>query len=123
MWQRGLTLLFAILLAACGDDATPAADEPDAQVGPTWTSFAANFLETYCHECHGPGDNLRDFSLLDMVRSEAAAIRCGVAPASAQLADCQGLPAAEQFPIGGGPKPTEQERAMLVQWIDDGAPE
>jgi len=114
-----------IMLAqgACGsDDTDTAADATvatpiDASTQDTWTSFASGFFETYCFECHGPGDSLRDYSLLPMVESETAKIRCGVSADS--LAGCS-IPA-RQFPIGSGPKPTDEERLRLVQWIEDGA--
>tara|TARA_R110002096_G_scaffold436100_2_gene667794 strand:+ start:46081 stop:46542 length:462 start_codon:yes stop_codon:yes gene_type:complete len=118
---------FAMVLilaqGACGsDDTDTAADATvatpvDASTQDTWTSFASGFFEAYCSECHGPGDALRDYSLLPMVESEAAKIRCGVSADS--LAGCS-IPA-RQFPIGSGPKPTDEERLRLVQWIEDGA--
>jgi hypothetical protein len=118
--NRALALLLTALLAAgaCGgggddDDiaVTPdaAADTPDAPPPPTWTNFAQSFFEVYCHACHGPGDALRDYSLLAEVQAEATAIRAGVDSG--------------QFPIGTGPKPSRDERDRLILWIDGGLPE
>jgi hypothetical protein len=119
--NRALALLLTALLAAgaCGgggddDDiaVTPdaAADTPDAPTPPpTWTNFAQSFFEVYCHACHGPGDALRDYSLLAEVQAEATAIRAGVDSG--------------QFPIGTGPKPSRDERDRLILWIDGGLPE
>jgi mono/diheme cytochrome c family protein len=81
----------------------------DADTGPTWTSFAADYFETYCLQCHGPGDVLRDYSDLAMVRAESARIRSGTASG--------------QFPIGSGPFPSDEQRDLLVAWIDAGTPE
>ena len=90
--------------------------------GPTWESFAAGFFETYCWECHGPGDALRDYSMLSAVMMEATTIRCGTAPVGAMLSGCEGEPPAGQFPIGDN-LPTDDERTTLVEWIDAGLPE
>ena len=113
--RRRHVLLLVLALAACGgedDGGGGAADAPGAAgdaAAPTWTSFARGFFETYCFECHGPGDALRDFSLLEMVRAEATTIRAGIESG--------------QFPIGDGPFPTSEERARLIAWIDSGTPE
>ena len=120
-----LAMLILLAIAACESDDTEAA--ADAAVAPqidaadqdTWTSFASGFFESYCQECHGPGDSLRDYSLLPTVHSETAKIRCGVSADS--LTGCT-IPA-RQFPIGAGPTPTDDERMRLVKWIEDGARE
>ncbi len=121
-------LLLALLLAAgCSgdDDGSPAADAAgsvDAAAAVTWSGFASGFFETYCTACHGPGDALRDYSQLEMVRAEANTIRCGVAPEA--VSGCEGAGVAPgQFPVGGGPKPSDAERWDIVSWIDDGTPE
>lgn len=115
----GLVLIL-MSLASCGDDASMSSADAgpvDAVPPPTWTNFASGFMETYCHACHGPGDALRDYSQLSMVRAEMDKIRCGVSPTA--LPGCT-IPA-RQFPVGNGPKPSDDERNALVQWIDDGA--
>ncbi len=126
--KQVLILVFAVLAAntACGDDSAPGAADAasidaatDAAVPPTWTNFAESFMETYCQACHGPGDALRDYALLSMVRAEMDKIRCGVSPIA--LPNCT-IPA-KQFPVGNGPMPDDTARNRLVQWIDDGAPE
>jgi hypothetical protein len=58
--------------------------------------------------------------MLAEVKQEAAAIRCGVSPVL--LPNCEGQPSPGQFPVGGGPKPSDMEREALVQWIDAGLP-
>ncbi len=116
-------LVTALAVAACGDDessagqadATPSVDAPPAAL--SWTNFASQFFQTYCQACHGPGDASRDYSLLADVRAELEDIKCGVSPT--MLPNC--VVPAGQFPVGTGPKPSEQERNQLVQWIDEGA--
>lgn len=109
----------ALVSSACGGDrgdddgsgvaADAMAGSIDAQSSPTWESFAEGFFETYCWACHGPGDPLRDYSQLSMVRAEMSVISAGID--------------SEQFPIGDGPMPTRDERDRLIQWIEAGAPE
>src|SRR5262245_64356438 len=86
----------------------------------TWTNYAYGFFEMYCFECHGPGDQLRDYSMFSAVQAESATIRCGVAPTL--LSGCSGSPAPNQFPISNAtnsnPKPNAAERDRLVAWID-----
>jgi hypothetical protein len=92
--------------------------------GDTWDNYAMGFFETYCWECHGAGDPLRDYTLLSAVMAESASIRCGVTPTA--LSDCTGFPPPSQFPIdnatASNPKPSDPERTRLVQWIEAGAP-
>lgn len=104
--------------------ATQASSGTGAQAD-TWTNFASAFITTYCHECHGPGDASRDYSLLATVIDESAEIRCGVA--ATRPPDCTGFPPPKQFPVSNGtndnPKPTDAERDRLVAWIEAGLPE
>jgi len=115
-------LLLLVALWSCGDDgqssqadATPTSS--DAATADTWTNFAEQFFVTYCQDCHGPGDTLRDYSVLSMVKAEQDKIRCGVSATT--LANC--TISAGMFPVGSGPKPDAAARARLVKWIDDGA--
>nr|MCH9684350.1 hypothetical protein [Deltaproteobacteria bacterium] len=111
------------------DTGTTAADSTGAEssgtgaAAPTWNNFAMGFMETYCWECHGPGDPLRDYSELAMVMAEANGIRCGTAAVGSMLEGCQGKAPAGQFPVGNGAVPSDEERTMLVEWIDAGLPE
>lgn len=107
--------------SSAGDDTSGSGSDTGA-AAPTWDGFASGFFETYCWECHGPGDALRDYSTLAGVMAESNAIRCGTAPAGANLDGCEGEPPEEQFPVGAT-IPTADERAMLVAWIDAGLPE
>jgi hypothetical protein len=116
------SICLAILMTcACAEDSGPGAADAgpvaDATDAPTWTNFAAEFLDSYCGACHGAGDALRDYTVLAMVRAEAGKIRCGVSPTTLPACSI----AAGMFPIGSGPKPTDEERLELVRWIDEGA--
>ena len=120
----GAAALLFVLSTACGSTDQVSADAGesasiDAMQQDRWSTFAADFFEVYCHECHGPGDSLRDYSLLTTVTSERDKIRCGVSPSS--LSGC--TISARQFPVGSGPKPTDEDRMRLVEWLDSGAPE
>ncbi|MEM7156013.1 MAG: hypothetical protein AAF799_24385 [Myxococcota bacterium] len=106
------------------DGSSTAADSSGetGAAAPTWDNFAESFFESYCWECHGAGDALRDYTMLSVVESEAASIRCGTAPVGSMLDNCAGEPPAGQFPVGAT-LPTDEERQMLVDWIDAGLPE
>jgi hypothetical protein len=104
-----------------GDSTGDSSGESTGAAAPTWAGFGAAFFETYCWECHGPGDALRDYSVLENVMAESASIRCGTSSPSNPAPDCAGEPPAGQFPIGDN-LPTDEERDMLVEWIDAGLP-
>ena len=96
--------------------ASDSGETTDAGVGDTWASFAMEFFVTYCVECHSGG--ARDYTAIDDVMRDQATIRCGVSPYA--LAGCGSFPPPSQFPVGGGPFPTDDERRRLVAWIDAG---
>jgi hypothetical protein len=102
---------------------------PDGGAGmaETWDSFAKGFFATYCVSCHNDdkkGDATRDYHLMANVVKEKAEIACGVSKGQADWSKrgCTAFPPARQFPVGGGPKPTDAERDRLVRWIDSGTP-
>jgi len=118
-------LALLLVLGGCtgapdGEDSPDAAvaSTPDASAQDTWASYAEGFFEVYCHNCHGPGDALRDYSIQASVVGEQDKIRCGVSPVA--IAGCA-IPA-RQFPIGNGAMPNDTERSRLVRWIEQGAP-
>jgi len=130
--MRHVTIVFLAvfaLTAGCGgdDDGGGGSSAPDAAVASaadaapstTWTSFGKGFMETYCGACHGAGDSLRDYSLLSEVVREQGKIRCGVSPVALDGCSIR----SKQFPIGNGPKPSDELRQQLVDWIDQGAAE
>lgn len=99
------------------DGATPGEDT--GQVADAWDNFAAPFFATYCVACHDTSP--KDFTVYADVVAFAVESRCGIA--SGEVEGCgPGLPAPGQFPPGAGPKPTPEERARLVSWIDAGLP-
>lgn len=104
--------------ATMEDAATPPGDAGPPS-GDTWASFAEAFFATYCTECHDATP--RDYRTIDGVRTDAATIACGVTATA--RAGCGSFPPPRQFPIGTGPRPTDDERARLVAWIDAGMPE
>ncbi len=88
--------------------------------GTTWGNFAQNYFSTYCVSCHNPlGQASADFRSLAVVQMRLNAIRCGTNPT--QLDGCVGEHAPGWFPVGNGPKPTDEERLKLVEWIESGA--
>ena len=105
-----------------GSDSGSGSSGDTGAAAPTWDNFASEFMETYCWECHGPGDTLRDYSVLAMVMAESNSIRCGTAPVRLKLKGCEGEPSAEQFPVGAN-LPGDDQRTRLVEWIDAGMPE
>lgn len=116
---------FLLLLAACGSSPqtmmmTPSPDLAAHQY--TWTSDAQMFFTKYCVSCHNPTGqaSVQDFNQYSQVMANAPTIRCGVAPA--MQSGCGATPAPKQFPIGTGPKPTDDERSAIVAWIDAGLP-
>jgi hypothetical protein len=149
--KNGITALaIALAINACGDDASrPGADagardgsssdasaDPDAgtlvvdaggtttdagtdaPAADTWMTFAEGFFATYCTECHSGGT--RDYRTIDDVMRDTATIRCGVSPDA--LSGCGSFPPPSQFPVGTGPRPSDEERQRLVAWIDAGLP-
>jgi hypothetical protein len=89
----------------------------------TWDNFAEAFFSDYCVACHNDdnsGDATRDYHTEAVVMAESLAIACGVAKSDdvrTELGCTSQDPVANQFPAGGGPKPTEEERDRLVAWI------
>jgi hypothetical protein len=138
--HRCLIALFAAGLAACSSSAPPTPPPTPDDLGPppdltsapatadlqqlTWTNYAAGFFTHYCTSCHNPSGqaNAQDFNQYDQVVANAATIRCGVTPRGMPQSGCGLNPAAGQFPIGTGPKPTDAERLAIVAWIDAGTP-
>jgi hypothetical protein len=121
-----------LTVAACGSSGGGGSDGPSftpadfaLPVTPdTWTDFANAFFSTYCDSCHTPGGQAaqQNFQMYSVVLANAATIRCGVAPAGQTQSGCGPDPAAGQFPIGNGPKPSAAERLRLIAWIDAGTP-
>jgi hypothetical protein len=93
----------------------------------TWDSYAKGFFQTFCVSCHNDdhtGVATRDYHVMANVVNEKAKIACGVSKSQADWSKrgCTGFPPAHQFPVGGGPKPTDAERDRVILWIDSGTP-
>lgn len=111
--------IWVLLAGACSSSTSTTTDAPSD----TWASYASGFFVTYCNSCHSAADTTgRDFSMQAIVNTNAAEIRCGVAVAQDPSWGCAASPAAKQFPIGTGPKPSDAERTRLVAWITAGTP-
>src|SRR5262245_9079899 len=119
--NRPILACAALLFVACGsstsspdaaggggvDAATTTPDAPttppDAPTAPdTWTNYAKGFVDMFCVHCHSPGQSgyrmgQLDFRSYDIVKANAAEIRCGTA--ATLLPGCSGFPPPKQFPI------------------------
>jgi uncharacterized membrane protein len=100
-----------VLLAACGNDVDPSCQTSRL----TYENFGAVFLENWCNGCHSDGlpYGMRqtapldvNFDTLDEVRAQSFAIVRTTA-------------IARTMPPEGGP--TEDERALLAEWMQCGA--
>lgn len=100
------------------------ASVPDGGEGAdTWSTYAERFFMTYCTACHDAQDPTgRDYTQQAIVAKDRSVMRCGVAAMQDPSWNCAASPAARQFPIGSGPKPSDAERARIVAWIDAGEP-
>lgn len=93
--------------------ATPT-DDDDSSGDLTWTGFAKDFSERYCLECHtDPPINDADGSLetYDDWVNEAKSIK-------SEVVTFNNMPPEEASAF-----PTDEERALLGEWIDAGLPE
>ena len=86
-------------------------------------------LANHCWSCHGPDEHSREAGLRLDVRSAALAERDGVsaivagnAAASAMVGRIHATDEAQMPPASFGKPLTAEQRALLVRWIDAGAP-
>jgi hypothetical protein len=101
-----------------------------------WDGWAGGFVNDYCVQCHNPtascfgsgchlpGDpRTPDFQAKTTVVQDALQIRCGICVNQDPDWDC-GTTAPKTFPVtnGGNPLPTDEQRGLLVGWIDAGCP-
>ena len=101
-------------------------DEGDLELARAVQPILAN----HCWSCHGPDEHSREAGLRLDVRSEAlaarngsaAAIVAGDAAASAMVARIHATDEAQMPPESFGKPLTGQQRALLIRWIDAGAP-
>ena len=128
---RAALLLGFLVAAGCGGSgdepgAPDAAPDDGAALDAsslTYAAFAQPFFASYCTSCHQAGGAAHDLTTYAAVAADNGAIRCGVATSEVSGCASSSLPAPRQFPIGGGPFPTDGERDQLVAWIDLGLPQ
>jgi hypothetical protein len=109
--------------------------DPDGGVV-AWDGWAGEFITDYCVSCHSPsascfasgchtpGDpRTPDFRQKAYIVANSPMIRCGIAVTQQPDWDC-GATAPESFPLpnAGDPIPTDEQRGLLVGWIDAGCP-
>ena len=132
-------LIFCALLAGCSP--SPQGKEvvllpfPDDAGEVTWDGWAGAFVRDYCTECHqpsapcggngchAPGDPaLWDFHDKTAFTDRADIIKCGIATTQDPSWNC-GSTSPKKFPIiGDNPLPVDEQRAIMVDWIDAGCP-
>ncbi len=130
--------IFAIAVCACSpppEKEVVLLPYPDDAAAVTWDGWAGAFVRDYCVECHQPsapcggsgchatGDPaLWDFHDKTQVTSRAETIRCGVAVTQDPSWNCSGT-SAKKFPVvGDTPFPTDEQRGIVVDWIEAGCP-
>ncbi len=99
-----------------------------------WDGWAGTFVEDYCVSCHNPAapclgsechavGELPDFHVRAQVVALAPIIRCGISVNQDPSWSCGSTPA-EEFPKNGGsnPFPTDEQRGIVVGWVDAGCP-
>jgi hypothetical protein len=99
-----------------------------------WDGWAGTFVQDYCVQCHNPSASctgngchatgeLPDFRDQAAIVSFASMIRCGISVEQDPSWGCGGTPP-EAFPLNGGsnPFPTDEQRGLVVAWIDAGCP-
>lgn len=125
----GIGIATILITAACASctpdsplppDALDAAREIDCGQS-TYENFGARFFHDYCLHCHNEqlvGDAMRfdaptgiNFNSLDQVRGFQRRIRL--------RAGEQGDMPPRLLPV---PRPSEEERKLLIRWLDCGAP-
>jgi hypothetical protein len=101
-----------------------------------WDGWAGDFVTAYCVQCHSPtapcfgsgchsqGDpRTPSFEQKSAVVTLAPTIQCGISVTQSASWSC-GATAPETFPIytGDNPLPTDEQRELVVGWIEAGCP-
>jgi len=101
-----------------------------------WDGWAGGFVNDYCVQCHNPGGpcfgsgchspgdpRTPDFQEKPAVVALAPVIQCGVSVDQEPIWDCGSI-APETFPVSNGqnPMPTDEQRGLMVGWIEAGCP-
>jgi len=105
-------LLGTLLLAGCGGSLDCPNDLPATcpTPAPSYVNDVAPLISAHCLKCHAPGgqEASKDFTNYPNVFSQRSAILN-------QFYSCR-------MPPEGEPRPTAQERALLLGWLVCGAP-
>ena len=138
--MRHLILALGLASSVLGCSPDPKAHEvvllpfPDDAGQVTWDGWAGAFVRDYCTECHqpsapcggngchAPGDPaLWDFHDKTQFTLRADVIKCGIATVQDPSWNCSVSP--KKFPIiGDNPLPVDEQRDIMVGWIDAGCP-
>lgn len=102
-----------------------------------WDGWAGEFVRDYCVQCHNPsapcggsgchspGDPriAPDFDDKSAIVDQAPTIRCGISVTQDPSWNC-GATAPESFPVflGQNALPTDEQRDLMVDWIEAGCP-
>jgi hypothetical protein len=135
----------ALALEACASHANVVQEEgdggevvllPDPDAGAiTWDGWAGAFVADYCVQCHSPtapcggsgchpsAGMLPDFRYQAQVVSFAPTIQCGICVTQSPAWQC-GSTTPKTFPVyeGDNPLPTDEQRGLVVDWIEAGCP-
>jgi hypothetical protein len=136
----------AVALGACAPHSSVVQEEGDSgevvllpypdDAGPvTWDGWAGPFVADYCVQCHSPtapcggsgchpsAGALPDFRQQAQVASLAQTLKCGICVAQDPAWQCSGV-APKEFPVdeGNNPLPTNEQRALMVGWVEAGCP-
>jgi hypothetical protein len=101
----------------------------------TWDGWAGAFVADYCVQCHSPSapcggsgchpgaGELPDFRQQPAVVAFAHTIQCGICVTQDPSWQCTGI-TPEEFPVneGNNPLPTNEQRALVVDWVEAGCP-
>jgi hypothetical protein len=102
----------------------------------TWDGWAGAFVRDYCVQCHSPtapcggsgchspGDpRTPDFENKSAVVGLAPTIQCGISVHQSPAWGCGSI-GPKSFPVfqGSNPLPTDEQRDIVVGWVDAGCP-
>ena len=128
----GLPLVTMVLAAACGGDTGTEPQEPDAQIA-TLSSIQTDVFTPSCATHHGPSGTAAGLdlsagqsyaNLVNVPSTQVALNRVtpGDAENSYLVHKIEGRDGIEGQPMPVGPPLTDEQIAMIRQWINAGAP-
>lgn len=101
----------------CNVLSAPLAMPGDPIDGDTWSTFAEGFFSSYCTRCHATTlmDAARNGAPIDRNWDDEASVREHLPLIRQWVGELNAMPI-------GDPKPSCEERARIVRWIDANAP-